>query len=538
MNDQELKQVHKALIGFSKRAEKSTEALLVSTFVDSEPLFDLLSTRNNQVIYGRRGTGKTHALKYLLDAVRKEGDAAIYIDLRAVGSNGSIYNDQEKTLATRAATLLVDVMSAIQGELEDVAIDQIDYHPNPDQLTALVDELRTSITTLRVTGPMSIEVDEKVGKEASASGGLGVSISSLSAKFGLSSKTSNSSERKASRVGNEVVHLDFGSIAKCTKALLERLNLEHVWLLLDEWSEIPFELQPFLSDLLRRTLITVPNVTVKIAAIEHRSVFSIQRPNGEYIGLELGADIFADLNLDNFLVFDNDQEKATNFFKTLIYRHYKGSDGALESIDSSDSLIAELFTQFSAFQEFVRAVEGVPRDALNLASAAATKAYGKRISINDVRGAARDWYQQDKAAITRTTPELATALTHVVDEVIGRRRTRAFLYANNSRHIIIDQLFDARLLHILKRNVSSNEQPGVRYDVYKIDYGCYVELINTSRAPESLLVVDDDESIDVPKDDYRSIRRAILKEEDLESVLNPQREQESDQATTYPADQR
>jgi hypothetical protein len=47
-------------------------------------------------------------------------------------------------------------------------------------------------------------------------------------------------------------------------------------------------------------------------------------------------------------------------------------------------------------------------------------------------------------------------------------------------------------------------------DVFKIDYGCYVDLINTGREPTSLFEVDEGELIEVPKDDYRSIRRAIL----------------------------
>jgi Cdc6-like AAA superfamily ATPase len=74
-----LQAIHKVLIGFNKRAERTSEAILVATFVDSAPLFDLLSTTNNQVIYGRRGTGKTHALKYLAEAVERRGDHPIYL---------------------------------------------------------------------------------------------------------------------------------------------------------------------------------------------------------------------------------------------------------------------------------------------------------------------------------------------------------------------------------------------------------------------------------------------------------------------------
>ena len=120
------------------------------------------------------------------------------------------------------------------------------------------------------------------------------------------------------------------------------------------------------------------------------------------------------------------------------------------------------------------------------------------------------WYNQDKAAVIRNDPVLADLLQHIIAEVIGSRRARAFLLSSKMRHVGVDKLFDSRLLHILKKNVSSNDEPGARYDVYKIDYGCYVDLIHTIREPEGLFQEDDGNFTEVPKDDYRSIRRAIL----------------------------
>jgi len=71
-------------------------------------------------------------------------------------------------------------------------------------------------------------------------------------------------------------------------------------------------------------------------------------------------------------------------------------------------------------------------------------------------------------------------------------------------------------LNVLKRNISSKDEPGKRFDVYKIDYGCCVDLINTTKAPRGLFEVEEvggeGEEIfaEVPHDDYRGIRRAIL----------------------------
>lgn len=57
-------------------------------------------------------------------------------------------------------------------------------------------------------------------------------------------------------------------------------------------------------------------------------------------------------------------------------------------------------------------------------------------------------------------------------------------------------------------------EPGVRYGVFKIDYGCYVDLLTTAKVPKGLLFPGEtDEQVkhlNVPPDDYRAIRCAIL----------------------------
>jgi hypothetical protein len=79
---------------------------------------------------------------------------------------------------------------------------------------------------------------------------------------------------------------------------------------------------------------------------------------------------------------------------------------------------------------------------------------------------------------------------------------------------LLEELFDARVVHVIKRRVSSNDLPGERFDVFKLDYGCYVDLIGTASAPAGLFVAEVNEGaptyVEVPSDDYRSIRRAIL----------------------------
>jgi hypothetical protein len=57
------------------------------------------------------------------------------------------------------------------------------------------------------------------------------------------------------------------------------------------------------------------------------------------------------------------------------------------------------------------------------------------------------------------------------------------------RDPLIQQLIDDRILHVIKRGYSAQDEPGVRYDVLQIDYGCYVDLMNTVNEPQGLFQV-------------------------------------------------
>ena len=394
----------------------------------------------------------------------------------------------------------------------------LDGCPHPKQITLRLDDFQSAISTVQIHGTVEAETSDSTSVSAGNKSSINLNLESR-ATLGLSSSQeisvngALSARSKAS--GTKALHLDFGGIQTAFTGLIEILGIPRLWIMIDEWSEVPIELQPYLADFIRRTVLPTRRCVVKIAAIEHRSNLIIRQKQGAYVGLELGADITANLNLDDFLVFDADEQRSINFFKALIFRHYSKSEHYNPDVRFPDDLIHAVFTQYNVFSEFVSAVEGVPRDALNLAAVVATKGYGNKITMAHVREGARDWYQRDKAAVIRSNKQLSEVLSNVISEVIGKRKARAFMLPNGLDNSAIEELFDARLLHILKKNVSAKDEPGARYDVLKIDYGCYVDLKNTNSEPKGLFEIDDGEFVEVPRDDYRSIRRAILTPEML-----------------------
>ena len=84
---------------------------------------------------------------------------------------------------------------------------------------------------------------------------------------------------------------------------------------------------------------------------------------------------------------------------------------------------------------------------------------------------------------------------------------------------MVESLFDFRVIHLVERGYADKENPGKRYNIYTLDYGTYVDLINTKTAPELGFEEVEDSQHDriVPFDDKRSIRRIILSPEILDT---------------------
>ena len=312
-------QLNRALLQIKKRAEKADRSELLDTFVDVGPLFTLLSNPGNQILYGRRGTGKTHAFKYLHGQLSKENDIPIYIDLRNVGSTGGLYGDTDTSLAERATRLLSDTLSYLHEELVEYSLRHTDEVPF-ERLAPQLDRLAESVTDVQVVGGETTEEKEhrmSEQKESSSKSEIGLKNSSLKASTGSSANRTQSRDtrERISRTGKEHHRVHFGEVSNALKSIEECLSGKRIWILLDEWSSVNLDLQPYLADLLRRSVFPVQGISVKIGAIEQRSNFLLDTKEASYIGIELGADASADVNLDDFMVFDNDKSKAVSFFK-------------------------------------------------------------------------------------------------------------------------------------------------------------------------------------------------------------------------------
>jgi hypothetical protein len=528
----------RALQDVEKRAERSDDDQhVLNTYVEAGALVSALQAADNGILYGRRGTGKTHALRYLAESERASGNFVIYLDVdKDVGSTEGIYADARLPVAERATRLLVDVIGLIHTALIEhgFATENIQLIETLDKIfdhmgeVVVADEAESETT-------QGAELSRSGGTQASAGIGSGGPTAQVSmSETASATRTAQARFRSTGPVRHRV---HYGAVGDLMQKAIAEVQVGRFWILFDEWSSLPLDLQPYLGDALRRIFFAAPRVTVRIAAIPHRTEWRILREseNG-YIGLEVGAELFPLLDLDEFVVFpsrsrEEQISRASEFFRALLFRHLNHilGQGGAEALDTPEQMASLLFTQSTALQEMIRAAEGVPRDALSIVSRAALRAGEDKVSTDHIRDAAEQVYLMTKAALLNGVPAARALLDVIIRDVISAKKARAFLLApDDTEHQLVQQLVDDRILHIIKRGYSSKDEPGVRYDVLQIDYGCYVQLLRTKSAPVSLFGESgpsDDmalgamyagASIDVPEDDYRAIRRAVL---DLTSVL-------------------
>ncbi len=492
-----LSPLNRALSRIPRRAEQRVTSQLRDTFVDSG-IATVLDMVDHQVLYGRRGTGKTHAVAYLGTEARSRGDVALYLDLRTVGSPDGVLDAASAPAADRATRLLVDLLGQVRDGLFETVFDNEDLIDDA-RFVEKLDELLVAITNVRVSGEVEVSVESERKAARKDSSSLSATLGAkpaIEARLGSETAHDGRDALRETRRGTERLSLNFSDVARALRELANTLKTRRIWLLLDEWSSVPRDLQPYLAEFLVRCVLPLQRFTVKITAIEQQTNFRATLPDGEVIGIELGADVGAHVDLDEFMVFEQNQERARSFFLGLFFKHLtSGTEGepGVDDLREPTDVVRLGFTDTRAFDELVRAAEGVPRDAIYIAARAAMAAGNGKISVPLIRTSARSWYQTDKAGALRSREQAQRLLNWIIDKVIREKRARGFLVnEKHARDPLLLSLFDARVLHVVRRGYSAQDQPGERFDVWLIDYGAYVDLIQTKNAPQGLLPFGDD----------------------------------------------
>jgi hypothetical protein len=138
--------VGRAVSSIQPRSERQPDLeMLERTYVDTGVL-PQLQNDNNQILYGRRGTGKSHVFR-ILGAVhdREVGSTShVYVDMRLLGS-ARLMTETSLPLTLRCVSVFRDLLGEIQTFLWDASTDP--DHASGGAALEAVEKFTDSLTT-------------------------------------------------------------------------------------------------------------------------------------------------------------------------------------------------------------------------------------------------------------------------------------------------------------------------------------------------------------------------------------------------------
>ncbi len=460
---------------------------------------DRIGNKQNHVVFGRRGAGKT-LLTSTLGSRQSDKELSIYINLED-------YKD------ISFPNVLVKVLSLLLEGIYESRRKRWPYLFWLPWRSRKLKPLRKHIADLKRLYNQP-DVDEFIQKTTARSSTKdAMKAGSVNVGIELGDEKSTQTETSRSHIDDklEALKKSLGDYKRSIDKASEGLGLAAVFLVLDDLYFIFKKVQPDLLDYLHRVCKDT-DLFIKIATIRHRSKL-YRHGVGSYIGMELGHDIVAvdlDYTLDRF-------QQLQTFMRRLL-EDAKDKSGAGLDLD-------ELFSG-GGFTQFCLASGGVPRDFLSLFVALGTRiASGDiarigKVDVTDVAiGGVKEKLESFHTDSDTDRNQLEHYLRRIQDEVYNKKRTNAFLVAYPELQQFphqaqaLRELTDLRLIHLAETNTSAAPSDGRRYEAYILDVGLY----ENSRPRNFDQIEPGSADSRARKDNLRSAPR--LKLEDLDKQI-------------------
>lgn len=474
----------------------------------------------NQIIYGRRGTGKTHLLRALQEHLIAETAMKafpIYIDARKF--KPLLKNDTPlyyslilfKEIVVEILKTAYENVGFLYGQSDDGRI-------RPGLLAEKQEIIRKCLEKFNTTFKGTTFC--KLGDVAFSSS----EMKSVATTFKLSPQPEAiydvQENLEAQTSTEEIKYISFSEMSDIVATIIGDFDIDRVYLLIDEWSEIPIDTQPFLAELLKRTFITL-KVTLKIAAIPNRTRFMLDKG----LGLENGGDIFGH-DLDNRYIYELNPDATKVFFNELLFNQLNMVDNKLfrkfydEKTQRPVHNFINYFLANQALREILIASAGIPRDFLSIfinayAHFCIRKNTGHRhMALQDIRTATISWYEVDKKKTVEANHNAKVMLDKIIEDIlISKKRCHFLIPEKYETNQTLNELIDLRVIHLRKRGIAHKGNRGVSYNVYYIDYACYTSSnMYHNRINTNLL-----NEIEAT-DDFRTIRRISLEDKFFDAI--------------------
>ncbi|MEQ8751426.1 MAG: hypothetical protein RIC52_16795 [Amphiplicatus sp.] len=486
------------------RQENDPDADISDLFTDNKQLRTLEKV-DWQILFGRRGAGKTTLLHKLADVLDEKVKYAslnlslqkCIVDLPANTPDRIKGLVQFEKFVMEIGYLLYRIyLNRNSSKNKNRKITKLfQYFSNE---THTIESAILNIATFAHRGVVFGAENEKTTsvttkKERASGFGFGskIDLSLLKGAEAFSAHANAEIQRKMAGLSEskyeETAYIDFSALKREFVELLDALKIDTLYILIDEWSAIDRRHNPasqvYFAEYLKRAFFGTSRICVKISAIEHESRFAEYVEVGR-IGLEVGADIFAQVNLDH--IYNNRVLNLSQFFQEVLYKRLKHCDKNVEIFGQRDNkgvpiegFMDIMFAETGRMEEIIHASGGIPRDFINIFDAVASE-YDYSVDEKWKKHKIKDVIMRraiERAETILVKNSLIDCVYSTIRESVNSSGHRVVLIEKDLDPDIVlavESLFSSRMLH--KLDIATvPEEIRLKYIAYETDYGVFLD---------------------------------------------------------------
>jgi hypothetical protein len=428
-------------------------------YVDSANAIGDAVARQNHVIFGRRGCGKTLLLH--------ESEKRVRNDIKVVYVNCEDYKQHS------FPNVLIEILDQLFRELEK---NLHGWFGKKRRSRELIQEIREDLLKLKQhPDEREANVRESSSQEQKTDSSMGASAHGL--RVGVA-------EQGAQKAAVELEYKQHDSKIHQLNLLLPKLKerikeffalsgeVKGVFLALDDFYHLPRNIQPHVADYVHRLCKDVP-LYFKIATLRHASTLYADRDK-QPIGIQERHD-YQPINIDFTLA---DFKRTSTQLRQILYAYGYKAGMSTEEVDG-------LFMG-EGFDRLVLAAGGVPRDFLALLlEALSPKPPGEeRIGKDDVRQLSLGVFQRriEELKVDSEQQDQDTLLRgiHAITKFCLDKKENIFLVPDqalqepNGLRELLNRLLDYRIIHSVGTALTHKSVLGT-FAAFTLDIGAYAK---------------------------------------------------------------
>jgi hypothetical protein len=428
-------------------------------YVDVSRALPDIVTRQNHVIFGRRGCGKT----LLLSATKQNIPDSVKV----------VYINCEDYKQHSFPNVLIEILDAIFEEFEK---NLRGWFGRKKRSRDLIRQVRSELTLLKEKGDevdRTIKASETAEVTTSASIGL-KDVIPLGVAAASTRKAEIEQEYRHHDSKIQKLNLILPRLKKSIREFFEvSTAVKSVFIELDDFYHLSRTMQPHVADYVHRLCKDVP-LYFKFATLRHASILYADRDN-QPTGAQERHD-YLPINVDYTLA---DFKKTSSQLREILYRF--GEKAGMQRSEVDDLFMGQ------GFERLVLASGGVPRDFLSLLlQVLSPKLPGEEtVGKDDVRllssAVLQERIEELKADSEQRDQDTLIRGIYAIRKFCLDKKVNVFLVADrvlqepNGIRELINRLLDYRIIHSVGSALTHKSIQGT-FNAYMIDIGAYANL--------------------------------------------------------------